>query len=162
MAALLIALAIGSSIAVAMAVEKQWYNRTAVYTLDTTGSQIVLDSATGTATITIVLHNTGSVVAYIGGITIIQNKVQVNFVDEQAWITGWGVGSPTEGNTTFSSANAFIGDDWVTLPPQQSVYITFSYQNMNQLMQPGNRYVATIIPFNGGNVMTFSLTVQSD
>ncbi len=161
MAALLVALAIGASVAVAMAVEKQWYNRTTVSTLDATGSQIVLDSTTGTATITIALHNTGSALAYIGSIVIIQNKVQIYFVFEQAWITGWGIGPPVEGTTSFSSATAFIGDDWITLPPQQSAYVTFSYPNMNEIMQPGNRYVATILPYASGEASTFSLTVQS-
>jgi archaellum component FlaG (FlaF/FlaG flagellin family) len=170
-AVLLIALAVSASIAVAVAVQKQWTNQASIESFDTVGSQISIgtnpDNTTKTATVTILVHNTGTTTAYLSWITICNpcsqlsnSNATVYFVNTNAMILTDPGGAVPAATVSPSSARVVIGTAWVILPSKESIYVSFNDPNVANLMAPGDRYTAVIHSLSG-NAQTFSLTVVS-
>lgn len=162
---ILIAIAVTAAIAANTIFQKMWTSGGGTTTpdLNTEGTYFSLDPSTagGNATIAIILHNVGTSDMYVNKITIIPDKLEVFFVAGSAWLGAWSVGTPITGAVSTSSTRAGIGTAWLVLPAKESIYITFTHTGMNQVVQPGDRYLASVYLFGSGQVNTFSITVQS-
>jgi len=163
-AVLLIVVALAAAIAAAQLMNKQWVNTSRVFQIDASGSSVTLDSA-GTANVRIILRNTGTVVANVREIVIVDQsnqKIWVSFANGQAQLAFLSPGKTFLGNVSFSNPDKVkIGAAWLALPPSESAYLTFVATGVGGAISVGDTYIATIHSWYEGQVLTFRLVVQS-
>ncbi len=161
-AVLLVIVALAASIAAAQLMNKQWLNASRVFQVDASDSYITLDPSTGTANVRVTLRNTGTVTANVKQIVIVDQSIEIDFVNGQAQLAFWNIGKTFQGNVSFSDPNKVkIGAGWLALPPGDSAYLTFVATGVDGEMSVGDTYTATIYSYAEGEVLTFRLVVQS-
>jgi len=143
-----------------MYMQKQWQVGSERFNLDMSESRIVVNTKTGSGSISLVINNTGTTTAQLELTKIGQNILQVWFLGSATLI--YGDATPITGSMKGSTTKVVISQGGLVIPSGQSATIKFnSIGNLKGYISVGEQYDGVVIPTTGGQAVAFKILVES-